>query len=140
MYKAFLWPLLIYASPGWFPFQSVTNISKLERLHQAASHTISSSPIPLLLSEMSLPFKRVTLTHFALSSYKRALCPPTSYPISCLAKHDSADRPGEFLHPLIRSCSLLLLLVRLSLFVLPHLLETCLPSLWSSLFLPILLL
>ena len=51
LYKAFLWPLLCYASPGWFPFPSVTNITKLERLHRAASRAITgclpSSPIPL---------------------------------------------------------------------------------------------
>ena len=59
LYKSFLWSLLTYASPGWFPFLSVTNIIKLERLHRAASEAItsclSSSPIPLLLSEASLP-------------------------------------------------------------------------------------
>ena len=31
--KAFLRPLLTYASPGWFPFPGVANITKLERLH-----------------------------------------------------------------------------------------------------------
>ena len=75
--KLFLRPLLTYASPGWFPFLSVINITKLERLHQAASHAISgcllSSPIPLLLSEAPLPPLRVTSTHVARSSYERAL-------------------------------------------------------------------
>ena len=33
LYKAFLRSLLTYASPGWFPFLSATNITKLERLH-----------------------------------------------------------------------------------------------------------
>ena len=50
--KSFLRPLLAYASPRWFPFLSVTNFTKLERLHRAASCAItgclSSSPIPLL--------------------------------------------------------------------------------------------
>ena len=32
-YKSFLWSLLTYASPRWFPFLSATNITKLERLH-----------------------------------------------------------------------------------------------------------
>ena len=41
MYKALLRPLLTYASPGWFPFLSVTNISELERLHRAASRAIT---------------------------------------------------------------------------------------------------
>ena len=42
------------------------------------------------------------------------------------------DRPGELLRPLTRSC-FFLFLGRLSLLALPHLLGTCLPSLWSSL-------
>ena len=90
LYKAFLWPLVTYASPGWFPFFSVTNTTKMERLHRAASRAItgclSSSPIPLLFSEASLPSLRVTLIHFTLSSYKRALRLPTSFSISGLAR------------------------------------------------------
>ena len=90
LYKDFLWLLLTYASPGWFPFLSVTNITKLERLHRAAIRAItgclSSSPIPLLLSEAFLPPLRVALTHFTLSSYERALHLPTSFPISGLAR------------------------------------------------------
>ena len=77
LYKSFLRPLLTYASPGWFPFLSVTNIIKLERLHRAASRAIAgcvlSSPISLLPSDASLSPLRLTLTHFTLSSYKWAL-------------------------------------------------------------------
>ena len=90
LYKSFLRSLLTYASPGWFPFLSATNLTKLERLHQAASRAItgclSSSPIPLLLTKASLPTLRVTLTHFTLLSYERALRLPTSFPISGLAR------------------------------------------------------
>ena len=90
LYKSFLRSLLTYASPGWFPFLSATNITKLERLHRAASRAItgclSSSPIPLLLTEASLPPLRVTLTHFTLFSHERALLLPTSFPISGLAR------------------------------------------------------
>ena len=90
LYKAFLWPLLTYVSPGWFPFLSVTNITQLERLHRAASRVItgclSSFPISLLLSEASLPPLRVTLTHFTLVSYERALRLPTSFANSGLAR------------------------------------------------------
>ena len=90
LYKSFLRSLLTYASSGWFPFLSAINFTKLERLHRAASRAItsclSSSPIPLLLFEASLPPLRVTLTHFPLSSYKRALRLPTSFPISGLAR------------------------------------------------------
>ena len=89
LYKAFLRPLLTYASPGWFPFLSATNITKLEHLHQAASRAITrclpSSPIPLLFSEASLLPLRVTLTHFTLSFYERALRLPT-FSISGLAR------------------------------------------------------
>ena len=31
--KFFLWSLLTYASPRWFPFLSATNFTELERLH-----------------------------------------------------------------------------------------------------------
>ena len=90
LYKSFLRPLLTYASPGWFPFLSSTNLTKLERLHRATSRTIigclSSCPIPLLLSEASLPLLRVALTHFTFWSYKRALRFPTSFSISGLAR------------------------------------------------------
>ena len=59
-------------------------------LHRVASRAItgcpSSSFIPLLLSKASLPPLRVILTHFTLSSYKRALRLPTSFPISGLAR------------------------------------------------------
>ena len=33
LYKSFLRSLLTYALPGWFPFLSATNLTKLERLH-----------------------------------------------------------------------------------------------------------
>ena len=90
LYKSFLWPLLTYTSPGLFSFLSATNFTKLECLHRAASCTITdcllSSPIPLLLTEASLPPQRVTLNHFTLSSYEWALHLPTSFPISGLAR------------------------------------------------------
>ena len=83
LYKAFLRPHFTYVSPGWFPFLSVTNSTKLERLHRAASRSItsclSSSLIPLLLSEASLLPLRVTVTHFALPSSECALCLPISF-------------------------------------------------------------
>ena len=84
LYKSFLRSLRTYASPGWFPFPRTTNLTKLERLHRAASRAItgclSSTPIPLLLSEASLSLLRVTLTHFTLLSYERALRLPTYFP------------------------------------------------------------
>ena len=96
LYKSFLRLLLTYTSPGWFPFLSVTNITKLESLHRAASRATTgcllSSPIPLLLSEASLPPLRVALTHFTLSSHERALRLPTSFPISGLARLEVKPR------------------------------------------------
>ena len=96
LYKSFLRFFLTYASPGWFPFLSATNHIKLERLHRAASRAItgciSSSPIPLLLSEASLPPLRVTLTHFTLFSYEWALRLPTSFSISGLARLEVKPR------------------------------------------------
>ena len=137
--KAFLRPLLIYGSPGWFPFISATNLTKLERFHRAASRAtsgrLSSSPIPLHLFEASLPSIQVTLTHFALSFYERALRLPTSFlfqvwpDLKC--NQDSADPPGELLPPL----TLCFLLERLSLLALSLLFGICLPSRWSPLFL-----
>ena len=96
LYKSFLRPLLTYASPGWFPFLSATNFTKLERLHRAASRAITgcllSSLIPLPLTEASLPPLRVTLIYFTLSSYERALRLPTSFPISGLARRGVKPR------------------------------------------------
>ena len=112
LYKSFFRPLLIYASPGWFSFLRVTNITKLERLHRATSRAITgclwSSTIPLLLSETSLPPLGVTLTHFILSFYERALRLPTSFPISGLARLGVKPRlcrfswrAFAFTHPLV---------------------------------------
>ena len=39
--KSFFGPLLTYASPGWFPFLSVINFTKLERLHRGPSRAIT---------------------------------------------------------------------------------------------------
>ena len=65
-------------------------LPKLERLRRAASRAItgclSSSPIPLPLSEASLPPLRVTLTPFTISSYELALRLPISFSISGLAR------------------------------------------------------
>ena len=139
LYKAFLRTLLTYASPGWFPFLSVTNITNLERVHRAAGHAISgcllSSSISLL-SEISLSPLRVSLTHFILSSYERALRLPISFSSSGLArlgvKSKLCRSSWKVLRPIPRSFFLLLLLRRLSLIALHLLLGICLPSLWSS--------
>ena len=88
----------------------------MERLHRAASRAItdclSSSPIPLLLTEASLPPLRVTLTHFTLFSYERALRFPTSFPISGLFRLGvkpklcrSSWRAFASTHPLMLPCT-----------------------------------
>ena len=96
LYESSLRSLLTYASLGWFSFLSATNFIKLERLHRAASRAITdclpSFPIPLLLTEASLSPLRVTLTHFTLLSYERAIRLPTSFPISGLARHGVKPR------------------------------------------------
>ena len=111
-HKAFLQPILLCASPGWFPFLSVTNITKLERLHQAASRAISgclsSSPIPLLLSEASPPPLQVTQTHFTLSCYERALHLPTIFFISGWPNLEWNQNSTYLPEKIFRSCSLLL--------------------------------
>ena len=112
LYKSFLRPLLTCASPGWFPFLSATNFTKLERLHRAASRAItgwlSSCPVPLLVFEASLPPLQVTLTHFTLLSYEQVLRIPTSFSISGLARLGvkprlcrSSWRAFAFIHPLM---------------------------------------
>ena len=139
LYKSFLRPLLTYASPRWFPFSSATNFTKLERLHRAASRAItgclSSSPIPLLLTEASLPSLRVTLTLFTLSSYEQTLRLPTFFSISGLARLGvkpklcrSSWRAFASTHPLMlpSTCSREALLLTL-----PFLPGICLRSPWS---------
>ena len=140
LYKAFLKPLLTYASPGWFPFLIVTNFTKLERLHRAASRAITgcltSSSIPLLLFETFLPRLRVTLSHFIPSFYERSLCLPTFFPISGLARPEVKTRLCRLSWRVFVSTHtlmpFLLFLGRLSLLALFFLLGICLPSLWSS--------
>ena len=89
LYKSFFRPLLTYASPGWFPFLSATNLTKLERLHRAASRAItgclSSSPTPLLLSEVFFISPTSHPDSFTFLSHERALRLPT-FPISRLAR------------------------------------------------------
>ena len=117
-------------------------MTKLKRIHRAASRVItgclSSSPIPLLLSEASIPPLRVILTHFTLSFYERDLRLPTFFHISGLDRHGvkprlcrSCWRAFASIHPLMLpstspgeaflTCS-------------PSPLGTCLPSLWSPRF------
>ena len=59
VYKSFLRSLFTYASPGWFPFLSATNFTKLERYHR----------LPLVL-----PYPSASLRGFSTS--------PTSHPDS----------------------------------------------------------
>ena len=76
LYKAFIRPILTYASPGWFPFSSPTHITSVGRMHKSSCRVItgclSSTPILLLHIEALLPPLRVTLTDQSLSFFKRA--------------------------------------------------------------------
>ena len=74
--------LLTYASPGWLPFISVTKFTNLKRLQRMSSHVIICCPP---LSDAFPPPLRVTLIHFARSSYVQALRLPTSFSISGLS-------------------------------------------------------
>ena len=89
LYKAFIRPILTYASPGWFPFSSPTHITSVERMHRSSCRVItsclSSTPIPLLHIEALLPPLQVTLTHQSLSFFKRALRLPPTFPIASLS-------------------------------------------------------
>ena len=89
LYKAFICPILTYASPGWFPFSSPTHISSVERMHRSSCRVItgclSFTPIPLLHIEALLPPLQVTLTHQSLSFFERALRLPPTFPIASLA-------------------------------------------------------
>ena len=77
LYKAFVRPVLTYASPGLFPFFCNTATNHLEVLHRAACSVItgclSSIPSSLLLLEAQFPPPKLTLEHQALSSFERAL-------------------------------------------------------------------
>ena len=81
LYKAFVRPVLTYASPGWFPFLCNTATNHLEVLHRVACRVItgclSSTPSSLLLLEAQLPPLKLTLEHQALSSFERSLRLPT---------------------------------------------------------------
>ena len=46
LYKAFVRPVLTYASPGWFPFLCNTATNHLEVLHRAGSLLVASFPPP----------------------------------------------------------------------------------------------
>ena len=138
LYKSFLRSLLTHALLGWFPFLSVTNITKLKCLHQAASAPSPAAFRPFLshfFFKVSLTPLRVSLTHFPLSSYERALRLPTSFPILSLARLGvkprlcrSSWRAFASTYPLMLPSTFpreAFLVFR------PYLLGTCFPSLWS---------
>ena len=83
LYKAFVRPVLTYASPGWFPFLCNTATNHLVVLHRAACRVIigclSSTPSSLLLLEAQLPPLKLTLEHQPLSSFERALRLPPDF-------------------------------------------------------------
>ena len=86
LYKAFVRPVLTYASSGWFPFLCNTATNHLEILHRTACRVItgclSSTPSSLLLLEAQLSPLKLTLEHQAFSSFERALRLPQTSPAS----------------------------------------------------------
>ena len=101
--------VLANASLQWVLFHSFTKLKHLRVASRAITGCLSSSPIPLL-SKASLPPLRVTLTHFTLLSYERALRLPITFPISGLARlrvkprlSRSSRRVFESTHPLMPS-------------------------------------
>ena len=83
LYKAFVRPELIYASPGWFPFLCNTATNHLEVLRRAACRVITgclfSTPSSLLLLEAQLPPLKLTLEHQTLYFFERALRVPPDF-------------------------------------------------------------
>ena len=75
--KAFVHPVLTYASPRWIPFFCNIATNHLEVLRRAACRVItgclSSTPSSLLLLEAQLPLLKLTLEHQTLYSFERAL-------------------------------------------------------------------
>jgi len=76
LYKAYIRPILSYASPGWYPFLCDTLKKDLEVYHRRACRVISgshaSTPVPLLLLESltPTPLLEITLNHQALAFYE----------------------------------------------------------------------
>ena len=87
LYKAFVRPMLTYASLGWFPFLCNTATNQLEVLHRAACRVVtgclSSTPSSLLLLEAQLPPLKLALKHRALSSFERSLRLPPDFSSLC---------------------------------------------------------
>ena len=83
LYKAFVRPVLTYASLGWFPFLCNTATNHLEVLHRAACRVItgclSSTSSSLLLLEAQLPPLKLTLEHQTLYSFECALRLPPDF-------------------------------------------------------------
>ena len=96
LYKAFIRPILTYASPGWFPFLYPTHITSVERMHRSSCRVItgclSSTSIFLLHIEALLSPLRVTLTHQSLSFFERALRLPSTFSIASLANSNPRTR------------------------------------------------
>ena len=82
LYKAFVRPVLTYASPEWFPFLCNTATNHLKVLHRAACRVItgclSSTPFSLLLLEAQLPPLKLTLEHQTHNSFALRLPPDFS--------------------------------------------------------------
>ena len=96
LYIAFIWPILTYAFPGWFPFSPPTHTTSVEKMHRSSCRVItgclSSTSIPLLHIEALLPPLRITLMHQSLSFFKQALILPSTFPLAFLANSNTRIR------------------------------------------------
>ena len=74
---SFTYAICFFSAHSHQRFTRMVSVSQLYQHYNvgtpSSSGNLSPSPIPLLLSEASLPLLRDTLTHFALSSYEGCL-------------------------------------------------------------------
>ena len=96
LYKAFICPILTYASPGWLFFSPPSHITSLERMYRSPCRVItgclSSTPIPLLHVEALLPPLYVTLTHQSISFFERAFLLPSNFLLASLVNSNPRIR------------------------------------------------
>ena len=100
----------------------------------APSPAVSRPPLSHFSLRLGYLPLQVTLTHFALSSYERAFHFSTFFPASGLARLGVKPRLCRSSWKAFASTHLLMLSStspREAILALPHLLGTCLPSLWS---------
>ena len=96
LYKAFICPVLTYASPGWFPFLPLTHITSVERIYKSSCRVITgcllSTPIPLVHLKVLCPPLCVTLTHQSFCFFEKAHKLPSIFSLASLANSNHRSR------------------------------------------------